>query len=413
MNDLLPEAVVHWQHLEATARRVLESYGYREIRIPLLEKTELFSRSIGQLTDIVAKEMYTFEDRNGDSITLRPEATAGVVRAGIEHGLLRNQVQRLWHVGPMFRHERPQKGRYRQFYQIDVEAFGMPGPDIDAELIFLTARLWSALGIDGLTLEINSLGTPEVRAAYRKDLIHYFERQREQLDEDSIRRLEKNPLRILDSKNPAMQSVIADAPSLLEYLDDASAEHLDGVQRYLDNAGVAYVVNSQLVRGLDYYTRTVFEWTTDQLGAQGSVCGGGRYDILVKQLGGSPTPATGFALGLERLVDLLVKQRARSDMEVSPQVYVVLMGQAAEFQGMGLAEALRDRGMRVQCNCGGGNLTSQLRRADRSGARFALLLGENESARRVVSVKDLRAAAEQQEEIRQSEIGDYLSRHLD
>ncbi len=411
MNDLLPNSVVHWQHMEATARSVLESYGYREIRIPLLEKTELFARSIGRLTDIVAKEMYTFVDRSGDSITLRPEATAGVVRAGVEHGLLHNQVQRLWHAGPMFRHERPQKGRYRQFHQIDVEAFGLAGPDIDAELILLTARLWRALGIDGLMLEINSLGTPDVRTAHRKELVRYFEGQRQRLDEDSLRRLEKNPLRILDSKSPVMQPVIADAPSLLDYLDDASRTHFDGLKGYLDDAGIAYVVNPRLVRGLDYYTRTVFEWTTDQLGAQGSVCGGGRYDILVEQLGGRATPATGFALGLERLVDLLVQQRKPCDTQTDPQVYVAVLDDAAERQAMGLAESLRDRGMRVQCNCGGGNLKSQLRRADRSGARFALLLGEQESARQVISVKDLRVVVEQKE-IQQCEIGDYLSKYL-
>ncbi|MBW8054130.1 MAG: histidine--tRNA ligase [Nitrospira sp.] len=410
MNDLLPEVIARWQQVESVARDVLDGYGYREIRPPLLEKTELFSRSIGELTDIVAKEMYTFEDRNGDSLTLRPEATAGIVRASLEHGLLHNQVQRLWHAGPMFRHERPQKGRYRQFYQIDVEAFGLVGPDIDAELVLLTARLWRALGIDGLTLEINSLGTPQSRERYREDLVRFLESRRDELDEDSLRRLERNPLRILDSKNPAMRSVIADAPDLLEYLDEASREHFEGLQRYLDDAGIACVVSRRLVRGLDYYTRTVFEWTTDRLGAQGTVCGGGRYDGLVEQLGGRPTPATGFALGLERLVDLLAQQGGAT-ADTRPQVYVAILGETLALRGMALAERLRDQGIRVQCNCGGGTLKAQLKRADRSGARFALLLGEDESLHQNVSVKDLRHDMAQQQ-IPQSESGEFLKRHL-
>jgi histidyl-tRNA synthetase len=410
MNDLLPEVIARWQQVESVARDVLDGYGYREIRPPLLEKTELFSRSIGELTDIVAKEMYTFEDRNGDSLTLRPEATAGIVRASLEHGLLHNQVQRLWHAGPMFRHERPQKGRYRQFYQIDVEAFGLVGPDIDAELVLLTARLWRALGIDGLTLEINSLGTPQSRERYREDLVRFLESRRDELDEDSLRRLERNPLRILDSKNPAMRSVIADAPDLLEYLDEASREHFEGLKRYLDDAGIACVVSRRLVRGLDYYTRTVFEWTTDRLGAQGTVCGGGRYDGLVEQLGGRPTPATGFALGLERLVDLLA-QEGGATADTRPQVYVAILGETLALRGMALAERLRDQGIRVQCNCGGGTLKAQLKRADRSGARFALLLGEDESLHQNVSVKDLRHDVAQQQ-IPQSESGEFLKRHL-
>ncbi len=410
MNDLLPEVIARWQQVESVARDVLDGYGYREIRPPLLEKTELFSRSIGELTDIVAKEMYTFEDRNGDSLTLRPEATAGIVRASLEHGLLHNQIQRLWHAGPMFRHERPQKGRYRQFYQIDVEAFGLVGPDIDAELVLLTARLWRALGIDGLTLEINSLGTPQSRERYREDLVRFLESRRDELDEDSLRRLERNPLRILDSKNPAMRSVIADAPDLLEYLDEASREHFEGLKRYLDDAGIACVVSRRLVRGLDYYTRTVFEWTTDRLGAQGTVCGGGRYDGLVEQLGGRPTPATGFALGLERLVDLLA-QEGGATADTRPQVYVAILGETLALRGMALAERLRDQGIRVQCNCGGGTLKAQLKRADRSGARFALLLGEEESLHQNVSVKDLRHDVAQQQ-IPQSESGEFLKRHL-
>ena len=411
MNDLLPEAMAGWQRLEATVQTILNAYGYREFRTPLLEKTELFARSIGPATDIVGKEMYTFDDRSGDSITLRPEATAGIVRAGIEHGLLHNQVQRLWHSGPMFRHERPQKGRYRQFHQIDVEAFGMPGPDIDAELVLLTARLWHALGIGGLTLEINSIGTPDTRATYRKELVRYLESHRDQLDEDSIQRLSKNPLRVLDSKAAEMQPIIAAAPSILDYLDDASRAHFEGLQAYLADAEIPYVINNKLVRGLDYYTHTVFEWTTDQLGAQGSVCGGGRYDGLVEELGGKPTSGTGFAIGMERLVDLL-NQQDLVGPEPSPEVYVAILGEAAERQGMRLSEKLRDQGLSVQCNCGGGNLKSQLRRADKSGARFALLLGEQEREDQVASVKDLRTQGAEQQRIAYDEIGDYLKHNL-
>ncbi len=411
MNDLLPEAMAGWQRLEATVQTILNAYGYREFRTPLVEKTELFARSIGQGTDIVGKEMYTFDDRSGDSITLRPEATAGIVRAGIEHGLLHNQVQRLWHSGPMFRHERPQKGRYRQFHQIDVEAFGMPGPDIDAELVLLTARLWHALGIGGLTLEINSIGTPDTRATYRKELVRYLESHRDQLDEDSIQRLSKNPLRVLDSKAAEMQPIIAAAPSILDYLDGASRAHFEGLQAYLADAEIPYVINNKLVRGLDYYTHTVFEWTTDQLGAQGSVCGGGRYDGLVEELGGKPTSGTGFAIGMERLVDLL-NQQDLVGPEPSPEVYVAILGEAAERQGMRLSEKLRDQGLSVQCNCGGGNLKSQLRRADKSGARFALLLGEQEREDQVASVKDLRTQGAEQQRIAYDEIGDYLKHNL-
>ncbi|MFQ5995485.1 MAG: histidine--tRNA ligase [Acidiferrobacterales bacterium] len=411
MNDLLPDAAALWQRVESVAREVLQAYGYREIRVPVLENTELFARSIGQLTDIVAKEMYTFEDRSGDSLTLRPEATAGIVRAGIEHGLLHNQVQRLWHAGPMFRHERPQKARYRQFHQIDVEAFGLPGPDVDAELIFLTARLWRELDIDGLRLEINSLGTPESRAAYRDILVDYLQSCRGSLDEESVRRLDTNPLRILDSKNPAMASVIAGAPSLLDHLDEASQEHFEGLQAYLNKARIPYVINHQLVRGLDYYTRTVFEWTTEQLGAQGAVCGGGRYDGLVAQLGGRATPATGFALGLERLVALLAQKRLGRDDETQPQVYVAILSDQLAVQGMALAERLRDQGLRVQCNCGGGNLKSQLRKADKSGARFALLIGDQEHQARAVTVKDLRETVAQ-EQVSQNDVSEYLKRNL-
>lgn len=386
MNDLLPEVVGLWQRLETTARDILHGYGYRELRLPLLEKSELFARSIGALTDIVEKEMYTFEDRNGDSLTLRPEGTAGCVRAGIEHGLLHNQVQRFWYSGPMFRHERPQKGRYRQFHQIGVEAFGLPGPDIDAEIILLCARLWRALGLDGLTLEINSLGTPAARATYRQQLVVYFESRRGELDEDSLRRLEKNPLRILDSKNPALREVIAAAPNLHDYLDSGSREHFDRLLGFLTASGVAYKVNPRLVRGLDYYTRTVFEWTTDRLGAQSAICAGGRYDGLVELLGGKAAPAAGFALGMERLVELLQLQSA-SGHATESQIYVVVPEPAQEAQALHLAESLRDQGLRVECHCGGGSLKSQMKRADKSGARYAVLFGEPECV-----VQDMRGS---------------------
>ena len=410
MNDLLPDETATWQRVEATARGVLNAYGYKEIRVPLLEKTELFARSIGQHTDIVAKEMYTFADRNGDSLTLRPEVTAGIVRAGIEHGFLHNQVQRLWCAGPMFRHERPQKGRYRQFHQLDVEAFGLDGPDIDAELVMLGTRLWHALGIRDLTLDINSLGTPESRHVYREKLIGYLRSRYADLDEDSVRRLDVNPLRILDSKNPEMRAVIAEAPSLLDHLDDASRAHFENFQSRLDQAGLRYVVSNRLVRGLDYYTRTVFEWTTEELGAQGTVCGGGRYDSLVEQLGGRPTPAIGFALGLERLVQLLIQQSLMTEVE-APRVYLAVVGEAVEAEGMALAERLRDDGISTLCNCGGGNLKSQLRRADKADARFALILGEDESRKQLVTVKDLRRNTAQRQ-VPQAEIGSYLKQHL-
>jgi histidyl-tRNA synthetase len=410
MNDLLPDEVATWKRVEATVRGVLDAYGYREIRVPLIEKTELFARSIGQHTDIVAKEMYTFADRNGDSLTLRPEATAGIVRAGVEHGFLHNQVQRLWCAGPMFRYERPQRGRYRQFHQIDVEAFGLDGPDIDAELVILGTRLWAALGIRDLTLEINSLGTPESRQVYREQLIGYLRSRHADLDDDSVRRLDVNPLRILDSKNPEMRAVIAEAPSLLDHLDDASRTHFEDFRGRLDRAGLRYVVSTRLVRGLDYYTRTVFEWTSGQLGAQGTVCGGGRYDRLVEQLGGKPTPAIGFALGLERLVQLLTQQGLATETE-GPQVYVAVVGETVEAEGMALAERLRDGGITVLCNCGGGNLKSQLRRADKAGARFALILGEDESRKQAVTVKDLRRDTAQQQ-MPQAEVGSYLEQHL-
>ena len=389
MNDLLPEAVERWQRIEAAAREVLAAYGYREIRLPLVEKSELFARSIGAQTDIVEKEMYSFEDRNGENLTLRPEGTAGCVRAGIENGFLHNQIQRLWYAGPMFRHERPQKGRYRQFHQVGVEAFGIETPDLDAELILMCARLWRALGIEGLTLELNSLGTPASRAAYREELTRYLAARRDRLDEDSLRRLEKNPLRILDSKNPAMGEIIAGAPNLQDHLDEVSRAHFARLGEYLRDAGVAVTINPRLVRGLDYYTRTVFEWTTDKLGAQAAVCAGGRFDGLVEQLGGKPTPAAGFAIGLERLAELLALQ-GESLRTAAPHGYLVLPGAEAERQGMGLAERLRDAGLRIECNCGGGALKTQFKRADRSGASHALLLGDEEIRNGTVTIKDLR-----------------------
>jgi histidyl-tRNA synthetase len=389
MNDLLPDACSRWQWIEEVARGVLHAYGYREIRLPIIEKSELFARSIGSLTDIVEKEMYSFEDRSGENLTLRPEGTAGCVRAGIENGLLHNQVQRLWYAGPMFRYERPQKGRYRQFHQIGVEAFGIETPDLDAELILMCARLWRAFGLEGLTLQLNSLGTPQARAAYRGVLVRYFESRRAELDADSLRRLERNPLRILDSKNPAMQDVIAGAPSLMDHLDEPSRAHFARLGDFLRAAGIAFVVNPRLVRGLDYYTRTVFEWTTERLGAQSAVCAGGRYDGLVELLGGKPTPAAGFAVGMERLAELLAPQDDKRHA-IGVHAYLVLLGDAAERQGLILAERLRDAGLRIACNCGGGGLKAQLKRSDRSGAPVALLLGDEEVRNASVTIKNLR-----------------------
>ncbi len=410
MNDLLPEAVGLWQRIEQHAAAVFSAYGYREIRLPLVEKTELYRRSIGEVTDIVEKEMYSFEDRNGDNLTLRPEGTAGCVRAGIEHGLLHNQVQRLWYAGPMFRHERPQKGRYRQFHQLGVEAFGIGGADIEAELILMGARLWQALGISGLSLELNSLGTPACRARYREQLMDYLRAHHDDLDEDSRRRLHINPLRILDSKNPAMLEIVAQAPSLFDALDEESRTHLAQLRAHLDAAGVSYRINPRLVRGLDYYTRTVFEWTSHTLGAQGAVCAGGRYDGLVEQLGGQPAPAAGFALGMERLVELAAQQEL-PPATVPPQVCIVALGgEVAERAGLWLAEALRRRGLRVLGNCGG-SLKSQLKRADRSGAEYALLLGEAECTAGAVNIKALRGDAAQTT-LAQDAAVDYLGARL-
>ena len=398
MNDVLPEQSSAWQQLERVARETFAQYGYREIRLPLLERTELFKRSIGEFTDIVEKEMYTFEDRGGDSLTLRPEATAGIVRASISNGLLHNQRQKVWCMGPMFRYERPQKGRYRQFHQIDAEALGFPGPDVDAELILMTARMWRRLGLRGLKLHLNSLGTTESRAVYRARLVDYFRAHARVLDADSTRRLDGNPLRILDSKNPAMAEVVAGAPSITDHLDPESAEHFATLQAQLSAAGVEFVVNPRLVRGLDYYSRTVFEWITTDLGSQDAVCSGGRYDGLVAQLGGEPAPAIGWALGEERIVELMRLQGLVGN-EGRPDVYLVLAGAAADAVGLGLAERLRDagRGLRVETNCGGGSFKSQLKRADKSGARYAVIVGEDEVAKRVATVKSLRSEGEQRE----------------
>ncbi len=396
MNDILPEAAGRWQQLERVTREVLEAYGYREIRLPVVEKTELFKRSIGDATDIVEKEMYTFLDRSEESLTLRPEATAGMVRAGLSNGLLYNQVQRLWCQGPMFRHERPQKGRYRQFHQIDVEAFGLAGPDIDAEIILMSARLWKRLGIKDVKLQINSLGTPESRAAYREKLVAYLEQHRDKLDEDSKRRLGSNPLRVLDSKEHGMQAIIAGSPSLLDHMDAESQQHLEGLKRLLDDAGIAYTLNPRLVRGLDYYTRTVFEWTTTRLGSQDAVCSGGRYDGLVEHLGGKPTPGIGFAMGVERLVALMEEEGVAAEQH-GPQVYVVRVGEAAERAAFTLAERLRDElpGLRIQMDCSGGGFGNQLKRADKSGAELALVLGDEEIKAARVALKPLRGGEQE------------------
>ncbi len=397
INDILPDQTYVWQWLEEIARETLQAYGYREIRLPLMERTELFARSIGEVTDIVEKEMYTFEDRNGDSLSLRPEATASCVRAGITHGLFHNQQPRLWYAGPMFRYERPQKGRYRQFHQIGAEAFGLEGPDIDAELILVSARIWRRLGLEGLRLELNSLGTPESRAEYRDVLVGYFRDRYDELDEDSRRRLEQNPLRILDSKNPDMAAVIEGAPRITDHLDPESAEHFAGLKGILDAAGVRYRLNPRLVRGLDYYTRTVFEWTTDQLGAQGAVCSGGRYDGLVEQLGGRPVPAIGWAMGQERLVEL-VADAGLAPQTRTPQVYLVPLGSAAESRAQSLAEELRDAlpRLRLWLHCGGGGMKARMKRADRSGAAHALIMGDEELASGTVIVKPLRTDSQQE-----------------
>ncbi len=407
MKDVLPEEIGNWQLLEGTARTLLDSYGYREMRVPVLEHTELFKRAIGEFTDVVEKEMYTFVDQGRDeggvSLTLRPEATAGMVRAAISNGMLRGARHKLWCIGPMFRHERPQKGRFRQFHQIDVEAIGFGGPDVDAELIALGARLWQQLGIERVSLQINSLGTSESRQRYREKLVHYFSQHHAKLDADSQRRLGGNPLRILDSKNPQMQTIVAGAPLITDHLDTESRAHFESLCAALRALGIEFTINPRLVRGLDYYSRTVFEWVTDALGSQDAVCSGGRYDGLIAQLGGEPTPAIGFALGIERAVALL-DQLQRPAVGSAAGIYLVVHGDPAQVDGLQLAglqlaEELRTAlpGRRVELNLGGGNFKAQFRRADRSGAALALVLGSDELARGVVQVKALRGAAAQTE----------------
>ena len=395
MHDVLPEQSGLWQFFENTVRDIVQSYGYREIRMPVVESTDLFCRSIGEVTDIVEKEMYTFSDRNGDSLTLRPEGTASCVRACVQHGLLHNQQQRLWYMGPMFRHERPQKGRYRQFHQIGVETFGMNGPDIDAELILMTARIWKILGLKNIRLEMNTLGTNASRSAYRDVLVTYLSLHKAVLDEDSLRRLTSNPLRILDSKNPSMQSIIDAAPKLMDYLDDESRLHFEQLKIILDATGLAYTVNPRLVRGLDYYCKTVFEWISDDLGAQGTVCAGGRYDGLVEQLGGRATTAAGFAMGIERLLVLLEEQGFKHMDSVD--VFIAMQGDAAQTAGMLLAEKMRDNfpALTMQTNCGGGSFKSQMKKADKSNASIALILGDDEVKQNKVAVKYLREQIDQ------------------
>lgn len=411
MKDLLPQESAGWQYVEAVMRDLVSAYGYQEVRTPVLEKTELFKRSIGEVTDIVEKEMYTFEDRNGDSLTLRPEGTASVVRCGIENGLLQNQTHRLWYMGPMFRHERPQKGRFRQFHQLGVETFGIAGPDIDAELIGMTARLWKRLGLQGVVLQINSLGTPASRQDYRAVLVEYLRAHYDTLDEDSKRRLETNPMRILDSKNPELAALIDGAPKMMDYLDEESRLHFSGLCTGLDNMGIAYEINHRLVRGLDYYSRTVFEWVTDQLGAQGTICAGGRFDGLVDQLGGKPAPAAGFALGMERLIALLEENNHLPEA-TAPDAYLIAVGDRAQTEFLGLAEKLRDRvqGLRLLANCGGGSFKAQFKRADKSGARFALLLGDSELDTATIGLKYLREDKEQ-ENLDLSELVEFLTNY--
>ncbi|HCE5957386.1 TPA: histidine--tRNA ligase [Pseudomonas aeruginosa] len=412
MNDILPEQTPAWRYLERTFAGLLDGYGYSEIRLPILEFTELFARGIGEGTDVVDKEMYTFLDRNGESLTMRPEGTAGCVRAVLEHGLSGGgQVQKLWYTGPMFRYEKPQKGRYRQFHQIGVEVFNLPGPDIDAELIILTWRLWQKLGMaDAVTLQINTLGSSEARARYREALVAYLQERFEQLDEDSQRRMTTNPLRILDSKVESTQALLVGAPTLHDYLDEESIAHFEGLKARLDAVGLRYEINQKLVRGLDYYCRTAFEWVTDKLGAQGTVCGGGRYDGLVSQFGGKPTPGVGFAMGVERLVLLLETLGViPAELNRPADLYVCAFGEPAELAALTLAEQLRSAipGIRLLVNAGAGSFKSQFKKADKSGARFALILGEDEVANRVVGFKPLRDEGEQQ-----SIAWDALPEHL-
>ncbi|MCW2475645.1 MULTISPECIES: histidine--tRNA ligase [unclassified Symbiopectobacterium] len=414
MNDYLPAETALWQRIEDSLKKVLRSYGYSEIRLPIVEQTPLFKRAIGEVTDVVEKEMYTFDDRNGDSLSLRPEGTAGCVRAGIEHGILYNQEQRLWYMGPMFRHERPQKGRYRQFHQLGCEVFGLQGPDIDAELILLSARWWRELGIaEHVALELNSIGSLEARARYRDALIAFLEQHKDQLDEDCLRRMYTNPLRVLDSKNAQVQALLNDAPVLTDYLDDESRQHFEQLGELLTQAGIPFTVNPRLVRGLDYYNRTVFEWVTTSLGSQGTVCAGGRYDGMVEQLGGHATPAVGFAMGLERLV--LLVQSVNPDFAALPGVdaYLISSGVGTQSAAMQLAETLRDAlpELKLMTNYGGGNFKKQFARADKWGARIALVLGENEVASGQVVVKNLSSG--EQDTLAQADVAARLATLLD
>lgn len=415
MNDYLPADTAVWQRIENTLKRILTSYGISEIRTPIVEHTPLFQRAIGEVTDVVEKEMYSFQDREENvSLTLRPEGTAGCVRAGIEKGLLYNQEQRLWYIGPMFRHERPQKGRYRQFHQLGAEVFGLSGPDIDAELIMMTARWWRELGIaEHVTLELNSIGSLQARANYREALVAFLEQHKDKLDEDCKRRMYTNPLRVLDSKDRVVQELLNDAPALFDYLDEESKVHFDGLCAILDAAGIQYRINQRLVRGLDYYNRTVFEWVTTALGSQGTVCAGGRYDGLVEQLGGHNTPAVGFAMGLERMVLLVqsVNPDFVSETAVT-DIYLASFGEGSQVAAMMLAEQIRDSlpGVRIMTNYGGGNFKRQLSRADKNGARIALILGEDEIANGTVTVKEL--ATGEQQTLAQSGLSARLSELL-
>lgn len=413
MHDILPDQSAAWQYLENTVRQLLARYSYREIRTPIVEVTELFKRAVGEVTDIVEKEMYTFEDRNGESLSLRPEGTASCVRAGIEHGLFYNQQQRLWYTGPMFRHERPQKGRYRQFHQVGVETFGIAGPDIDAELIALSARLWQELGLKNVRLELNSLGTPASRAVYREKLIEYFSTHLDSLDEEAKQRLHSNPLRILDTKHPATRLIADAAPSLHDYLDPESKQHFAQLCSMLDAMGIQYVINPRLVRGLDYYSRTVFEWITEELGSQGTICAGGRYDGLVSQMGGQETPACGFAMGMERLLELMHVQ-AQALNATAPDLYLVLAGEQASTTGIVLAEKLRTElpKLKLQVNAGGGSIKAQMKRADKSGARYALILGKHELAAGTIGFKSMQDAAAEQISLQLTELSHYLASKL-
>jgi histidyl-tRNA synthetase len=408
MNDILPDEAEFWELFEDTIRAWLKGYGYRPIRLPIVEPTPLFKRAIGEVTDIVEKEMYSFIDGlNGEALTLRPEGTAGCVRAVIEHNLAARQTQRLYYFGQMFRHERPQKGRYRQFHQVGVESFGMAGPDIDAEMILMGARLWGDLGLEGIELQLNSLGQPEERAQHRAALITYFEENAELLDEEAKRRLHTNPLRILDTKNPAMQDLCTAAPKLIDYLGDESLAHFEGVQRVLRDAGVPYKINPRLVRGLDYYNLTVFEWVTDRLGAQGTVCAGGRYDGLVSQLGGKPAPACGFAMGVERLI-ALIKESGGEPAAPAPDVYFVHQGEAASRLAFRVAEGLRDQGINVLLHCGGGSFKSQMKKADGSGAAFAVIIGDDEALTGEAQLKPLREAGSAQLKLKVDDLAEAI-----